>query len=512
MAPTPRGRLAIAIAGLLLLVVVVFALIVRQIEAARSVTEYQQQHELEVRSRTTSLALRLLESHNLGDRLTLKIGNDVPAATSLLENIVDGAGGYVWVLDNGGFTIYNSRTVRELADSVRIELDSVVRTIPPGVGVKGVRGNESAERIGDAHVTPLPLRGATLTLFSGSLGLPQSVYRVVVGRFFSPPPPRETNMTMPILVIIPLIVLASVIAAGVFSRVANAPGDEFMAYLISEVKAIADGRSLHRRLAIDSDRARPPIDELAETLNAMISRLEQSFAGLRRFTADASHELKTPLAVLRADVERALAADSNRGEQLIALEEALAETTRMADLVDSLLTLARADEGRFDLVREPVDLQAMTRDVLETAHLLAEPKGITVRMATAPALTVPGDGARLRQLFLNLITNAIKYTPQNGEVELSLERVGATAQFSVRDTGIGIAAADLPHVFDRFWRADRARSRVGDRGGFGLGLAISQYIAQAHGGSLIAHSRLGRGSTFTVALPLIDGVAKMKTE
>jgi signal transduction histidine kinase len=281
---------------------------------------------------------------------------------------------------------------------------------------------------------------------------------------------------------------------------------------MSELEAVSDGRSLHRRLASETGETSEPLERLTSRLNAMIARLEQSFAGLRRFTADASHELKTPLAVLRADVERALAADSNRTEQLIALEEALAETTRMADLVDSLLTLARADEGRFDLVREPVDLQNMARDVLETAHLLAEPKGITVRMSPPPALTVPGDGARLRQLLLNLITNAIKYTPNNGEVELSLEHVGNTAQFSVRDTGIGIAAADLPHVFDRFWRADRARSRVGERGGFGLGLAISQYIAQAHGGSLIAHSRLGRGSTFTVALPLVEGVTKIRME
>jgi signal transduction histidine kinase len=193
---------------------------------------------------------------------------------------------------------------------------------------------------------------------------------------------------------------------------------------------------------------------------------------------------------------------TNPAEQLVALEEALAETTRMADLVDSLLTLARADEGRFDLVREPVDLEAVVHEVMETAVLLGEAARIEVKLEPPAHATVPGDRARIRQMFLNLVTNAIKYTAAKGTVELSLSVDDGMAKFSVRDSGIGIAAADLPHVFERFWRADRARSRVGDRGGFGLGLAISNYIAQAHGGSLTVRSRLGRGSTFTALLPV----------
>jgi signal transduction histidine kinase len=121
---------------------------------------------------------------------------------------------------------------------------------------------------------------------------------------------------------------------------------------------------------------------------------------------------------------------------------------------------------------------------------------------------VDGDARRLRQLFLNLITNAIKYTPSGGRVELSLsQRVGDEIAFTVRDTGIGMSAADLSHVFERFWRADRARSRTSERGGFGLGLAISQWIAQAHGGRIAVQSRLGRGSVFTVTLPLANAVA-----
>jgi len=191
-------------------------------------------------------------------------------------------------------------------------------------------------------------------------------------------------------------------------------------------------------------------------------------------------------------------------EQLVALEEALHETRRMADLVESLLTLARADEGRFDLHREAVRLEPLVREVFETALILGEDAGLGVSLPVVEPATVLGDRTRLRQLLLNLVTNAIKYTPRGGRLELALTVRDHVATVAVRDTGIGISAADLPYIFDRFWRADRARSRAAERGGFGLGLAISQYIAQAHGGALTVHSRLGRGSTFTVTLPVAD--------
>jgi two-component system OmpR family sensor kinase len=266
--------------------------------------------------------------------------------------------------------------------------------------------------------------------------------------------------------------------------------------------AITDGRSLHRRLAIGA--AGDELARLSSTLNAMIERLETSFGALRRFTADASHELKTPLTVMRADVERAMSPMFTTSEQAVALEEALQQLTRMADLVDSLLTLARADEGRFDLYREPVALGRLAREVVETARLLGEDAALTIAAPVIEDVQVMGDLTRLRQLFLNLVTNAIKYTPRGGTVEISLVRVGDEAVLAVRDTGIGIAAADLPYIFERFWRADRVRSRASERGGFGLGLAICQWIAQAHSGTLSVQSRLGRGSTFTVSLPVAE--------
>ncbi|MGH7612824.1 MAG: sensor histidine kinase, partial [Gemmatimonadales bacterium] len=220
------------------------------------------------------------------------------------------------------------------------------------------------------------------------------------------------------------------------------------------------------------------------------------------FTADASHELKTPLTVLRAGVERAITTPRLPQEALAPLEEALQEINRMTELVDTLLTLARADEGTAPLHRESVDLKKLVEETRETGELLAEEAGVTMSVtAPASAVVVAVDASRIRQLVLNLLTNAVKYTPSGGRVTLWLERDDGAVKLGVSDTGIGIAAGDLPHIFDRFWRADSARTRTSERPGAGLGLAICKWIAEAHGGTIDVQSRSGRGTTFTVTLP-----------
>ena len=270
--------------------------------------------------------------------------------------------------------------------------------------------------------------------------------------------------------------------------------------MITEVREITDGRSLHRRLAVPMER--DELGRLAETLNQMMTRLERSFSALRRFTADASHELKTPLTVVRAGVERAITRPDMPPETLAALEETLQEVNRMTELLESLLTLARADEGRADLHRESVDLRDIIAEAGETGELLAEHAGvgIDIRLPSEP-LVLPVDRSRIRQLALNLIENAVKYTPRGGQVSVELGTNDGRAVFTVADTGIGIAPGDLPHVFDRFWRADSARTRTSERAGTGLGLAICKWIAEAHGGTIEVQSRPGRGTTFTVGLP-----------
>jgi two-component system OmpR family sensor kinase len=407
-------------------------------------------------------------------------------ATEKMRSLLERVPGYFIVYDRDDRQIYSSIGIRQLPDEDRAAIDeTAVRLVPSGEGAL-------------VTVTDTLFRGRLLLAARRDPALMPNISRIVAG---VPTAITEISPSLLIgtmLIVFPFILLVSVAASYLIAGSAIEPVER----LINEVEAITDGRSLHRRLP--SDLGNEELSRLGTTLNAMIARLETSFGALRRFTADASHELKTPLTVLRADVERAMHPDAQGSEAMQALEEALQETTRMADLVDSLLTLARADEGRFDLHREPVPLGPLVRDVYETAVILGEEAGLEVGMAVLEEGCVDGDVRRLRQLFLNLVTNAIKYTPRGGRVELSLsQRLGDEIAFTVRDSGIGIAAGDLPHVFERFWRADRARSRGGERSGFGLGLAITQWIAQAHGGRVVAQSRLGRGSIFTVTLPLM---------
>ncbi|HEX2723192.1 MAG TPA: ATP-binding protein, partial [Gemmatimonadaceae bacterium] len=399
------------------------------------------------------------------------------AITTRLGAMLNAFPGYLVVIDRRGSVVFESSEVRRLRNEDAALLTEQLTNLPVG-GPAGLLSLEGANE-------RLLLVARNLSRAATPLG------KVVVGV------PTQAATELPREYMIALFIFAPIliIVAGWGAWASLGITSQRIEKITHDVEAISDGRSLHRRLSIEN--AGQEFERLVATLNAMIERLETSFMGLRRFTADASHELKTPLAVLRADVERAMS-ESTQSERMVALEEALHETTRMADLVESLLTLARADEGRFDIHREPIELKPLVEDVYETAVILGEGAGVAVNFPFTAEATIMGDRTRLRQLFLNLVTNAIKYTPAGGKVEIGLGLHPDNVTFAVRDTGIGIAAADVPYIFDRFWRADRARSRMSERGGFGLGLAISQWIAQAHGGTLTASSRLGRGSLFTV--------------
>jgi two-component system, OmpR family, sensor kinase len=306
--------------------------------------------------------------------------------------------------------------------------------------------------------------------------------------------PAELLKSM--LVISPLVLIGAALVGYWLAGTSLRPVQGIM----DEVEAISDGRSLHRRLPVPVSG--DEMARLALTVNGMLARLEQSFDGLHRFTADASHELKTPLQVLRIGVERALVHPGVPQEILQSLDETLDQINTMTEMVESLLTLARADEGEAPLALEQSDLRDLLSDVAETAGMLGENTGVRVssEMPEAP-VRMSVDLHRIRQMLLNLVTNAIKYTPTGGTVGLGLSDEAEAVTFTVRDSGIGIAPGDLPHIFDRFWRADPARSRTGERPGTGLGLAITKWIAEAHGGSITVQSRPGRGTIFTVRLP-----------
>jgi heavy metal sensor kinase len=282
-----------------------------------------------------------------------------------------------------------------------------------------------------------------------------------------------------------------------------------LAYLLAR-KALAPMEHLHRmtaRITADRlDRRLPvsnPNDELghlAQTINDMIARLERSFTEIRRFTADASHELRTPLTALRTEVEVALSKPAEAVDHQNLLGSILEECERLTRLTEQLLALAREDTRMTQQAYQPLDLTALVRGVVENMRPLAEAKGLRLRQQGEGTLTMRGDAARLRQVFYNLLDNAIKYTPESGEIDIRLERRGADALVVLRDTGIGIPAEHLPHVFERFYRVDKARSRA--EGGTGLGLSIAHSIVTAHGGRIELDSASGRGTVCTVSLPL----------
>jgi heavy metal sensor kinase len=256
--------------------------------------------------------------------------------------------------------------------------------------------------------------------------------------------------------------------------------------------------NLSRRL--DLPPSADEVGRLAATFDRMLDRLDRAFRRQRQFTADASHELRTPLAMLISQAEVALGRRRTASEYQRVLAGVRDDARRMDQLLGELLTLARADAGQELLMREPLDLGDLTTDVVAAMEPLARARGVELRLGPIEAVEVQGDQTRLTQLLVNLVDNGLKYTPAGGPVTVSVERQDGTAVIQVADGGVGIASEHLPHVFERFYRVDAARSRA--EGGAGLGLTIGRWIAEAHGGTIRADSELGRGSTFTVHLPL----------
>lgn len=263
-----------------------------------------------------------------------------------------------------------------------------------------------------------------------------------------------------------------------------------------------------QRIGIEnlSDRLNVPqtgdqLQRLSETLNAMFSRLESSVRRMKQFTADASHELRAPVSLIRTTAEvAAQKRDRSAGEYLQALDEILEESVRTSQVVDSLMLLARADSRGEAVEYIPADMSAIMREAIAQGEKLARNRRVKF-LAKVPngPIKIQADPDALRRALLILIDNAVKYTPAGGSVKVGLETQGPFVVAAVTDSGIGIAPDDVPHIFDRFWRADKARSR--EHGGAGLGLPIAKWIAETHGGSIEVESDPGRGSVFRLRVP-----------
>jgi heavy metal sensor kinase len=478
---TIRARLAAGYAVALAATMFVFAVVVYLAQRRENLDELDRRARLE----SDLIAAALTEAYRArGNLVAPDPRSGHPQLSADVAPMLEGVPGYVVVVGADGDVLHLSPEARALP------YGSLVRLLEKVFSADSTREGQGAIRLeglaGEIRYSVRAITGAGSDIAAVLSGASTEV--VALG-------PQRLLIVM--VLVAPFMLAASLAIGYLLAGRTLKPVDR----VVDEVEAISDGRSLHRRL--EPLETGDELARLTSTLNAMLERLERSFIALRRFTADASHELKTPLTVLRSGIERAITHPRVSPEVLEVLDETLAEVNRMAEMVDSLLMLARADEGRAPLHLEPLDLRELLDEVSETAGILGEQAGVHVRV-TVPtrAVTLAADRTRLRQLLMNLLTNAIKYTAPGGYVDIDSTVRDGQVTVAVKDTGVGIAAGDLPHIFDRFWRADQARSRTGERPGVGLGLAISKWIAEAHGGTISAQSRPGRGTIMQVTLPM----------
>ena len=284
-------------------------------------------------------------------------------------------------------------------------------------------------------------------------------------------------------------VIASVVVAAILTSSLFRPLED----IATAARQITRADDLSRRVPY-SNRT-DEIGDLARALNQTLERLERLFRSQQRFLADVSHELRTPLTSVRGNLDLMRRMGEYDPESMAVIQD---EIERMSRLLGDLLLLARADTGGLPLRHEPVELDNVLFEVYRQISRIEKP--VSVELTSVDQVVILGDEDRLKQLLLNLVDNALKYTPPGGTVRLSLSKDKGWAQLVVSDTGIGIPPEDLPHIFERFYRVDKSRARA--QGGSGLGLAIAKWIVQAHGGGIQVESTVGQGTTFTVTLPV----------
>jgi two-component system, OmpR family, sensor kinase len=302
---------------------------------------------------------------------------------------------------------------------------------------------------------------------------------------------REVRFTL--FSVLPALFLLALGGGWVLARKALQPVDA-MALAARQITA----ENLSRRIPVQE--AQNELGRLAETFNAMIEELENAIQRIRQFSADASHELRTPLTILKGETEMALRQARTPEEYQQTLVSGLEEIDRISRIVEELFLLSKADLGEARLEMKPMELAPLISETVLQMELLAKEKDLDLHLEEVASLSITGDSDRIRELLLNLIENAIRYTPSKGRITLSLRRESENALIAVSDTGIGIPKEDLSKVFDRFYRSDGARALHPK--GSGLGLSISRWIVDAHRGEITVTSEPQRGSTFQIRLPI----------
>jgi signal transduction histidine kinase len=438
------------------------------------------------------------------------------ASPHFLDRDPQSWGRYVQVIDRYG-------NVVEASDALR----SLKLPRSPTAVLRGLRGEVTFETVPD--LGEYPLRVVTVPVQMGE----EVPYLVQAGSSLEGVEAALQRASVILLILTPSVFLVALLGGSALVSRALRPVDE-LTHAAMEI----EHRHLDRRVV--PPRPDDEIGRLAGAFNEMLSRLDRSFRQIQQFSADASHELKTPLTAIRGEAEVALMGELTREEYQQTLRSIVEEVGRMSAVVDNLLTLARADADQVTMRCEPVALHEVVMAVFEGMEAMARQKGVALDLYEVAEAAMSGDALWLQQAISNLVANAVKYTPAGGRIWISLiietstsppgepgsevsgtraessvpaleagppdditgpaTRSEALACLTVRDTGIGIPSEHLPHVFDRFYRVDSGRSR--ESGGTGLGLSIVRWVVEAHGGRVGVESTVGKGSTFTVRLPL----------
>jgi heavy metal sensor kinase len=455
-----RTRLTLWYAGVLAFSLIAFALVIYY--AAGNIFHERQEESLRSTAQTVASAYveEFAEAHSL-----------TKAGEIVLQEITF-PNRYVQLTDNSG---------NPIAASANLSGSSI--TIPTQVLAEARARGFSNATVNGLRVTVVPL-SSDQTFGFAAVAEPLSVVEDGL-----------SELRRDLFAGVSLVLLLASAGGYFLARKSLAP----IASMNSQTQRVS-AENLSARL--DVTNSRDELGRLATTINDLLARLENSFKEQQRFIADASHELRTPLAVLRGETEVALGKTRTIDEYQQSLSLIQDEAERLSRIVEDLFILARQPiNTRAALNKERVSLNDAVRDCARAAQVLAVRKGVRLKLETdSPSIALNGDKELIRRLILNLLDNAVKYTPAGGEISLALGRQNGSAEIVVRDTGIGIPEAAQPRVFDRFYRVDKARARA--MGGAGLGLSIAQWIVEVHGGEITLASTPGEGSSFTVVLPV----------
>ena len=334
-----------------------------------------------------------------------------------------------------------------------------------------------------------PIRVITMPILLGG----QLINLVQVGTSLEAVQETLRNLKIFLFTAVPSALIFAALFARFMARRALKP----ISRIIDTAREIGQGQELSKRIPVL--KIKDELGQLALTFNKMMNRLENSFAQMRQFSSDASHELRTPLTVLKGQNELILRKQRKPEEYQEVISSNLEEINYMSKVLEDLFVLSRSDENQVKLDCKPVDLRALLEEVCKHAEILAEEKNIKIIISFLEPTEIKGDEVRLRQMVWNVLQNGIKYTQRGGELKISLQKEGEVVLLTIQDTGIGIPEEDLPLIFNRFYRVDKARTR--DEGGSGLGLSICRQIAEAHKGVIEVESKLGVGTRFKIRLP-----------